>query len=178
MMPQVSSVLTEQPTAASTTARQAVKPGQAIDLELAPVPGLRGRLNVFSATLPGGRVLVRASRQPLFDGARALLAEGVAPATVISVRHRGSRIIAMQSTTGEAAKWTVEEADRGGLRRRSWRPNPMAHSSRGGVAENGRAEVDEREHDEAGSRAQSGTTAHPNMDADRPALFAAAPHAE
>ena len=37
--------------------------------------------------------------------------------------------MAMRSTVGEAAKWTVEERESHGLRRVLWRPHPMAHSS-------------------------------------------------
>ena len=76
-----------------------------VSLEMVP---LRTRPGHFTAVLPCGRVLVRSSRQPLFDGARALTAEGVATETVITTRHRGSTIVAMRSSVGEAAKWTIE----------------------------------------------------------------------
>ena len=82
----------------------------------------------FAAVLADGRVLVRAIRQPLFDGARALAAEGVRAETVITARHCGSAIIAMRPTVGEASRWTVEESDRGGLRK----PFENARSSQGG----------------------------------------------
>ena len=61
-----------------------------------------------------GRILCT-SRQPFFDGARVLLAEGVEPATVYEARHQGSTTVAMRSTVGEAAKWTVTVSDAGGL---------------------------------------------------------------
>ena len=57
------------------------------------------------------------SRQPFFDGARVLLAEGVEPATVYEARHQGSTRVAMRSTVGEAAKWTVTVSDTGGLQK-------------------------------------------------------------
>jgi hypothetical protein len=86
-------------------------------LELWPMPEKPGR---YAAVLPDGRVLVQ-SRQPFYDGARKLLAEGVPPETVIEARHKGSSIVALRSTVGEAAKWSVEESDRGGIARRRYR---------------------------------------------------------
>ena len=68
-------------------------------------------------------MLIEASRQPLFDGASARPAEGVASATVRSVRRTDSSITAMCSTIGQAAKCAVEQSNRGRLRRRTWRPN-------------------------------------------------------
>jgi hypothetical protein len=75
----------------------------------------------YAAVLPDGRVLVQ-SRQPLLDGARKLLAEGVPPETVLETRHKGSTIVAQRSTVGEAAKWTVHESDKGGIRRERFDP--------------------------------------------------------
>ena len=128
-------------TATSTTIRtgDVVTEPATVELELVPI---RGRPGCFAAVLPDGRVLIRASRQPLLDGARALAAEGVPRETVITARHRGSTIVAMRSTLAEAAKWTIEESDRGGLRKRLWRPFGMAGSSRDGVPENARGHVD------------------------------------
>ena len=113
-----------------------------IELELVPV---RGKSDRFDAIMPDGRVLVR-SRQPLFDGARVLLAEGVPPETCIAVRHRGSTIVAMRRRLGDAAKWTIEESDKGGLRKRMWKPFDNARSSRDGGGENalGNMGVDDR----------------------------------
>jgi hypothetical protein len=85
-------------------------------LELWPMPERPGR---YAAVLPDGRVLVQ-SRQPLLDGARKLLAEGVPPDTVIETRHEGSTIVAQRTTVGEAAKWTVKEHDKGGLQRKRY----------------------------------------------------------
>lgn len=92
-----------------------------IDRELVPLPASPGR---YKATV-GGEELCR-SRQPFYDAARALLAEGYAPETVLEARHQGSDIVAMRGTVGEAAKWTVQERDRGGLRRVPWKPHPRA----------------------------------------------------
>ena len=105
-------------------------------LELVPV---REKSANYDDVLPDGRVLVR-SRQPLFDGARRLLAEGVAPDTALTTRRRGSPIIAMRSTVGEAAKWTVAERNRGGLHKERWQPYD-AGSSFAVVPEIERAEV-------------------------------------
>ena len=68
-----------------------------------------------------GRLLVT-SREPLYAAARVLLAEGVSPDEVLEAQHASSPIVAMRSTVGEAAKWTVEETDKGGMQRRKWRP--------------------------------------------------------
>jgi len=75
----------------------------------------------YAAVLPDGRALVH-SRQPLLDGARKLLAEGVPPETGLETRHYDSGIIAQRSTVGEAAKWTVKEGDQRGLQRIRYRP--------------------------------------------------------
>jgi hypothetical protein len=78
----------------------------------------------------GDLVITRPTRQPLYDGARELLALGYSPRTVVRVRHAGG--IAMRGVVGELAKWTIEERDRGGLRKVLWKPHGMAHSSRDG----------------------------------------------
>jgi hypothetical protein len=95
-------------------------------IELVLVPAGIGR---YVATLDG-KSIVRPTRQPFLDAARVLLALGHDPATLIEASHRGSAIVAMRSTIGEAAKWTVEESDRGGLRKKLWQPHPMAVSRR------------------------------------------------
>jgi hypothetical protein len=66
--------------------------------------------------------ITKPTRQPFFDGARALLALGYPPETAIQSRHQGSEVVAMRSTVGEAAKWTIKERDRGGLRKERWQP--------------------------------------------------------
>ena len=94
-------------------------------IELVLVPAGIGR---YVATLDG-KSIARPTRQPFLDAARVLLALGHDPATLIEASHRGSAIVAMRSTC-EAAKWTVEESDRGGLRKKLWQPHPMAVSRR------------------------------------------------
>ena len=114
-----------------------------VELELVPVcekSANGAKLGRYDAVLPDGRVLVR-SRQPLFDGARKLLAEGVAPDTALTTRHQGSAIIAMHSTVGEAAKWTIQESDKGGLRKRLWRPFEDADFLLGGRGKERHASV-------------------------------------
>lgn len=91
-----------------------------LQLTMTPVPGRPG---VYDATLPCGLCVAR-SRQPFLDGARALLALGHNGGTTLTASNKGSAIIAQRSTIGEAAKWTIVETDRDGLRRRLWRPAP------------------------------------------------------
>jgi hypothetical protein len=90
-----------------------------IDLVLVPVD----KLGRFKAEAHGG-ILTKATRQPFFEAARELRAAGVSPETELTASHAGSKIVAMRSTVGAAAKWTIEERDRGGLRKRLWRPFP------------------------------------------------------
>jgi hypothetical protein len=93
--------------------------GEVIELILVPVKRRPGH---YDAML-GPRRLCR-SHQPFLDAARVLLAEGVAPEAVLDARHQGSAIVAMCSTVGEAAKWTIVERDGQGLRREPWHPRP------------------------------------------------------
>ena len=69
-----------------------------------------------------GRQLTKATRQPFFDGALALLAEGAAPDWRLIGRHEGSSTVALQSTVGEAASWSVSEPDRGKCKRIPYQP--------------------------------------------------------
>lgn len=94
-----------------------------LELELRPVPGKPGR---YMAML--GEVELCRSTQPFLTAARALLAEGYASDLVLEARHAGSPIVALRSTIGEAARWMIEETDRGGLRKRRWRPFRVALS--------------------------------------------------
>jgi hypothetical protein len=73
-----------------------------------------------------GSEIVR-SDQPLYDGARALLAAGEPPQTLLTMRHAGQSIDAWNPTAiGELAKWTVVERNRDGLARQRWKPHPKA----------------------------------------------------
>ena len=107
------------------------------------------------ATDGAGRIVVKASRQPFFDAARTLLRRGVAPDAVILARHRASPTTALHATVGEAARWAVEESDRGGLRRRRWKPLPTTLSCRDGVAENAEGAATEGKAPRGGARAAS-----------------------
>ena len=111
-----------------------------VDLELVPV---RGRPGYFAAILPDGRAMVRASRQPLLDAARALAAKGHSPETLLAARHHRGPIVAMRSTIVAAVRWTIKERDRGGLRRELWQPFAIGPSSIPGVPENAGGEVGE-----------------------------------
>jgi hypothetical protein len=70
-----------------------------------------GRGQLFDGVVEG-RVIVRRSAQPLLDGCRALLAEGVDPATPITMRHDGSTVDSLTATVGAAAGLTVREGDK------------------------------------------------------------------
>jgi hypothetical protein len=59
------------------------------------------------------RIVVKRSTTPFCDAARALLAEGIDPATRIVMRHGNSPADALRSTVGVAAGLTVVD-DRGG----------------------------------------------------------------
>ena len=92
---------------------------RAVRIVLHPAEGKPGRYRA----LWDGKHLVT-SREPLYSSARVLLAEGLDPETVLEAQHAGSPIVAMRSTIGEAARWTVSETDKGGLRKRLWQPFP------------------------------------------------------
>lgn len=81
---------------------------------------------LFSATLDGVEI-VRSTRQPFLDGARALLAMGHAPDEPLTSAHVGSETVALRSTVGEAARWTIFERDRGGLGKALWMPRSSFH---------------------------------------------------
>ena len=57
----------------------------------------------------GDLAITRPTRQPMFDGARALLTLGYDPMTVVRARHTGSETVAMRGVLGDLALWTVEE---------------------------------------------------------------------
>lgn len=99
--------------------------------ELLLIP-IRSKPGQYAAYL-GNRELVR-SRQPFFDAARVLLRDGFDPNSVLIAKHKGSSTVAMRSTAGEAARWTIEESDRRGLQKRRWKPHPHAASSEGVAA--------------------------------------------
>jgi len=80
---------------------------------------VRGPL--FDARLDG-RLLVSRSTQPLFDACRALIAEGVDPATPIVMRHAGSDTDALRATVGAAAGLTIWDDTVGKPVFKPWQP--------------------------------------------------------
>ena len=93
------------------------------------IPHRHGQM--FAAELPNG-MRIKPMKVPIFGAARALLALGFTPDTLLEFRHVGSDIIAASGIVGELAKWTIEETrsrrlaasaggGRSGMPRRSWR---------------------------------------------------------
>jgi hypothetical protein len=78
-------------------------------IELVIVRAEHGR---YSAVL-GERVLVTA-KEPFFAAARILVAEGVDPNRVLTMRHAGSQTKSLTMTVGKAAKLMVVERDANG----------------------------------------------------------------
>jgi hypothetical protein len=68
----------------------------------------------------GGRVL-GAFTAPLLGAARLLLAEGIAPETVLQMRHGGGDTVALTVTVGVAAGLRVDEGN-GTPRFAKWKP--------------------------------------------------------
>lgn len=81
------------------------------------------RLDRFEAYTEAGEY-VTTSRRPLLDGARALLALGYDPATLLTVRHEGGPSSFEPKPIGALAEWTVVERDKRGLQLDRWRPEP------------------------------------------------------
>jgi hypothetical protein len=92
-----------------------------IRLIIRPEPGKHGgHAGLLSAWL--GDVLIVRSRQPLLDGARALLAFGHDPATLMTTRqHDRDYDNFVPRPIGRLALLTASEEDRDGLRLRGWR---------------------------------------------------------
>ena len=88
------------------------------------VIALHSKPGRFSAHLEStGAPVVTNSKQPLVDGARALLAAGFDPATALTMRHDGSSHDSFAPLRiGRWAGWTYEERDNGGLTRACWMP--------------------------------------------------------
>jgi hypothetical protein len=85
--------------------------------------GLFGPGQLYDGEVDGRTIVIR-STQPLLDGCRALLVDGVDPATRIVMRLSGSAVEAVKSTVG-AAGLTVEEGGRVPTFR-PWKPSPRA----------------------------------------------------
>ena len=85
--------------------------------------------NAFEARLAGDVLCV--SETPLLDGARALLARGIAhPNDTIAIRHGGSRVDALRARVGVAAGLAVEDRPSGapGLRLGKYRQRVTARA--------------------------------------------------
>lgn len=78
----------------------------------------------FTASLEStGEPIVRGTRQPLVDGARALLARGFDPATPITLRHLGRSYDSFEPLPlRQWAAWTYKEGEKRTLTRALWRP--------------------------------------------------------
>jgi hypothetical protein len=76
-----------------------------------------------------GELIVASSRQPLVDGARALLAQGFDPGKPITMRHEGKAYDSFEPLPiGQWAKWTYKERERGGLSVERWMPFAVPRS--------------------------------------------------
>lgn len=94
--------------------------GQAVLIRAFPLGG-----SWFEAQC-SGQLIVARTREPLLDGARALLAAGYHPDTVIVLRHAGSDINALRARIGTAARFYVEESGHGPLLRSLRKAAPRA----------------------------------------------------
>ena len=91
-----------------------------IEIIIRPNPRGYGPYSVYL-----GETLVCRTEQPFYAGARALLALGYSPDAVFLMRHQGSPHPSFVPTTlGKAAKLTVHENDKDGLRERAYEPRP------------------------------------------------------
>lgn len=89
----------------------------------------------YAALLDGE--VIATSRQPFYAAARALQAMGYDDEIVLTASHEGDATVAMRSTIGRAAVWSVTEGDRTGLARLefqdrsrgSWGASPAADST-------------------------------------------------
>ncbi len=73
-----------------------------------------------------GQLIVARTRQPLLDGARALLTAGYHPDTVAVMRHAGSDVDALTAQIGIAARFYVEESAHGPILRAVRKASPAA----------------------------------------------------
>jgi hypothetical protein len=100
-------------------------------LLVSPAPRKSGGVlpGKFDARL-GDRSIVEASRTPFCDGARALLAQGLAaPGDLLVMRHTGSQHDALRAMVGVAARLTVDETSGNGTPRFvRWKPMPRITS--------------------------------------------------
>lgn len=76
----------------------------------------------YAAMLDGE--VIATSRQPFYAAARALQAQGYDDEIALTASHEGSPLVAMRSTIGRAAVWSVAEGDRTGLSRIEYQDRP------------------------------------------------------
>lgn len=74
----------------------------------------------------GAQLIVASTRQPLLDGARALLAAGDHLDTIAVMRHVGSDVDALIARIGTAARFYVEESGSGPVLRSVRKASPGA----------------------------------------------------
>ena len=74
----------------------------------------------------GGQLIVARTREPLLEGARALLAAGYHPDTIAVMRHAGSDVDVLTARIGTAARFYVEESGHGPVLRSVRKPPPGA----------------------------------------------------
>jgi hypothetical protein len=67
---------------------------------------------------------VRSFKRPVYGLARALIREGHDPETILVTRWKHGTAAFRPAPLRDFAKWTVEESDRNGLRRRPYREGP------------------------------------------------------
>jgi hypothetical protein len=79
-----------------------------------------------------GEIVVRGTRQPLADGARALLRLGFDPATLLTMRMADRPYDSFQpAPIGELAKVSYSEGKNAPLRRIRWEPWQVSDSNAG-----------------------------------------------
>jgi hypothetical protein len=69
------------------------------------------------------------AKEPFFAAARILIAEGINPGTVLTMRHEGSQTRSLTMPLGKAAGLTVWEGDVEGPRIAPWRGGPFRAGS-------------------------------------------------
>jgi hypothetical protein len=79
-----------------------------LTLVVTPYPSSAGK---FKARLEGQKQILRASKQPFLDGARALLEQGYDPDNILVMRHAGSDLDSLRGKLGVAATLTVDESN-------------------------------------------------------------------
>jgi hypothetical protein len=79
------------------------------------------RLPAHFDALVDDQAIVTSTRQPFFDGCRALLALGYDPGQVAVMRHAGSPVDCLYGAIGAAAALTVKEPDADAIRLATWK---------------------------------------------------------